>query len=85
VIADFAFKYAKENSRKTVCAVHKATIMKLADGLILECCREAASKYPEIKYEEMVIDNAMLQMALNPLRFDVMVMPNLYGDISSGE
>lgn len=133
-IAEFAFRYAKENGRKTVCAVHKATIMcvaissaataalllrctsgtgvredsaflkpqplnswcllhlcrlfvscrKISDGEFLNCCREAAKKYPEIKYEEMIIDNAMLQMALNPLRFDVMVMPNLYGDIGSG-
>lgn len=57
---------------------------KISDGEFLNCCREAAKKYPEIKYEEMIIDNAMLQMALNPLRFDVMVMPNLYGDIGSG-
>lgn len=82
-IAEFAFRYAKENGRKSVCAVHKATIMKISDGEFLNCCREAAKKYPEVKYEEMVIDNAMLQMALNPLRFDVMVMPNLYGDIGS--
>jgi isocitrate dehydrogenase (NAD+) len=56
---------------------------KLGDGLFLECCREAAKKNPEVKYEEMQIDNAMLQMAMNPNRFDVMVMPNLYGDIAS--
>lgn len=82
-IADFAFKYAHENGRKTVTAVHKATIMKLSDGLFLECCREAAKRYPHIAYEEMIIDSAMLQMAMNPTRFDVMVMPNLYGDIAS--
>ncbi len=82
-IARFAFKYAKENGRKTVTAVHKATVMKLVDGLFLDCCREAAKACPEVKYEEMVIDNAMLHMASNPNRFDVMVMPNLYGDIAS--
>lgn len=82
-IADYAFKYASENGRKTVTAVHKATIHKLGDGLFLECCRKAAANYPGVKYEEMIIDNAMLQMAMNPTRFDVMVMPNLYGDIAS--
>lgn len=82
-IAEFAFKYAAENGRKKVTAVHKATVMKLVDGLFLNCCREAAKKYPQIKYEEMIIDNAMLYMAQDPLRFDVMVMPNLYGDIAS--
>ncbi len=82
-IAAFAFKYAQENGRKKVTAVHKATVMKLVDGLFLDCCREAAAKYPGVKYEEMTIDNAMLYMAQNPNRFDVMVMPNLYGDIAS--
>lgn len=56
---------------------------KIVDGLFLECCREAAAKFPDIKYEEMVIDKAMLTMAANPNYFDVMVMPNLYGDIAS--
>jgi len=57
--------------------------MKLSDGLFLECCRDVAKKYPHIIYEEVNIDNAMLYMASNPARFDVMVMPNLYGDIAS--
>lgn len=82
-IARFAFQYARENGRKTVTAVHKATIMKLVDGLFLQCCREVARDYPDIQYTEMIIDNAMLQMTLRPERFDVMVMPNLYGDIAS--
>ena len=82
-IAEFAFQYAEANGRTTVCAVHKATIMKLSDGLFLECCREAAARHPSIKYEEMLIDNAIMGMTLDPTRFDVMVMPNLYGDISS--
>eukprot|EP01138_Halocafeteria_seosinensis_P007978 gb/GECG01008151.1/.p1 GENE.gb/GECG01008151.1/~~gb/GECG01008151.1/.p1 ORF type:complete len:376 (+),score=44.11 gb/GECG01008151.1/:1-1128(+) len=82
-IAHYAFEYAHQHGRKTVCAVHKATIMKIVDGLFLECCREAAAKYPDIKYEEMVMDKAMLTMAANPTYFDVMVMPNLYGDIAS--
>ncbi|CAE7325287.1 unnamed protein product, partial [Symbiodinium sp. KB8] len=78
-IAKFAFEYAVSHGRKEVTAVHKATIMKLVDGLFLECCREAAAQYPDIKYDEMVIDKAMLQMASDPNVFDVMVMPNLYG------
>jgi len=82
-IAQFAFKYANDNGRKKVTAVHKATVMKLVDGLFLDCCRQAAKAYPNVKYEEMTIDNAMLYMAQNPNRFDVMVMPNLYGDIAS--
>lgn len=82
-IAKFAFEYAVSHGRKEVTAVHKATIMKLVDGLFLECCREAAAQYPDIKYDEMVIDKAMLQMASDPNVFDVMVMPNLYGDIAS--
>jgi isocitrate dehydrogenase (NAD+) len=82
-IAEFAFKFAVDNNRKVVTAVHKATIMKLVDGLFLECCREAAARYPSIQYEEMVIDKAMLQLASSPEKFDVMVMPNLYGDIVS--
>jgi isocitrate dehydrogenase (NAD+) len=82
-IARFAFKYARDNGRGRVTAVHKATLMKLVDGLFLECCREAAAEYPDIEYDEMLIDNAMLQMASRPEKFDVMVMPNLYGDIAS--
>jgi isocitrate dehydrogenase (NAD+) len=82
-IAEFAFKYAHENKRKRVTAVHKATLMKLGDGLFLECCRRAAQGYPHIKYDEMVIDTAMLTMASQPRKMDVMVMPNLYGDIAS--
>lgn len=82
-VARFAFKYAKQNNRKRVTAVHKATLMKLVDGLFLECCREAAAEYPDIEYDEMLIDNAMLHMASHPETFDVMVMPNLYGDIAS--
>ena len=83
-IAAYAFRYAAENGRKTVTAVHKATIHKLSDGLFLECCREAAAAAPPgVAYEEMLIDNAMLHMAQDPTRFDVMVMPNLYGDIAS--
>ncbi len=66
-----------------VSAVHKANIMKKADGLFLECCREAATRYPDIKYEELIVDNACMQLVSNPTQFDVLVMPNLYGDIIS--
>ncbi|KXZ50322.1 hypothetical protein GPECTOR_17g961 [Gonium pectorale] len=82
-IAEFAFAYARENGRQKVSAVHKANIMKKADGLFLECCREAATRYPDIKYEEVIVDNACMQLVSNPTQFDVLVMPNLYGDIIS--
>jgi isocitrate dehydrogenase (NAD+) len=82
-IAEFAFKYAHEVGRKKVTAGHKAAVMKLSDGLFLECCRDVAKKYPHIIYEEVNIDEAMLYMASDPAKFDVMVMPNLYGDIAS--
>lgn len=82
-IAEFAFKFAREQGRKRVTGVHKATLMKLVDGLFLECCREVAKSYPDIIYDEMVIDTVMLGMASKPEKFDLMVMPNLYGDIAS--
>jgi isocitrate dehydrogenase (NAD+) len=82
-IADFAFQFAKENGRHTVTAVHKATIQKLGDGLFLECCREAAARHPEIRYEEMVIDKVVMELGSHPEKFDVMVSPNLYGDVLS--
>ncbi|CAH1784854.1 unnamed protein product [Owenia fusiformis] len=80
-IAKFAFDYATKHNRKTVTAVHKANIMKLADGLFLECCRDVAKLYPKIKLETMIIDNCCMQLVSNPHQFDVMVMPNLYGNI----
>lgn len=82
-IAEFAFYRAELANRKKVTAVHKANIMKLSDGLFLACCREVAAKYPHIKYEEMIVDNTCMQMVANPQQFDVMVMPNLYGNIVS--
>eukprot|EP00198_Chlamydomonas_reinhardtii_P005521 XP_001694857.1 isocitrate dehydrogenase, NAD-dependent [Chlamydomonas reinhardtii] len=82
-IAEFAFAYARENGRSKVTAVHKANIMKKADGLFLECCREVSAKYGDITYEEVIVDNACMQLVSNPLQFDVLVMPNLYGDIIS--
>lgn len=82
-ITEFAFHYARNNQRKKVTAVHKANIMKLSDGLFLKCARKVAEKYPEIQYEEKIVDNACMQLILNPHQFDVMVLENLYGDIVS--
>ncbi len=82
-IGRYAFLYAHRNGRKKVTAVHKANIMKLADGLFLECIRKAHREYPEIEYEELIVDNTCMQMVMRPERFDVMVMENLYGDILS--
>ena len=82
-ICDFAFKYAIENKRKEVTVATKANISKLADGMFLNCFREAAQKHPEIKAKEILIDNLCMQLVTNPSQFDVLVMPNLYGDIVS--
>jgi isocitrate dehydrogenase (NAD+) len=82
-IARFAFEYAVKHGRKKVTAVHKANIMKLSDGLFLECCRRVARDYPQIEYEELIVDNTCMQLVTRPERFDVMVMENLYGDIVS--
>lgn len=82
-IGRYAFEYAREAGRRKVTAVHKANIMKLADGLFLECMRQAAREYPEIEYEELIVDNTCMQLVMRPERFDVMVMENLYGDIIS--
>jgi len=82
-VAEFAFKYAKDNGRHKVTAVHKANIMRMSDGLFLRCCREAAEKHPEIKFEEKYLDTVCLNMVQDPSEYDVLVMPNLYGDIIS--
>lgn len=82
-IAKSAFEYAKAAGRSKVTAVHKANIMKLADGLFLEAVREVAKAYPELSYEEMIVDNMCMQMVMRPERFDVIVTENLYGDILS--
>ncbi|MDO4535988.1 MAG: isocitrate/isopropylmalate dehydrogenase family protein [Clostridium perfringens] len=81
-ICDFAFKYAKENNRKKVTCVHKANIMKISDGLFLEVFRDVAKKY-NIAYDDLIVDAAAMNLVLNPEKYDVMVMPNLYGDILS--
>lgn len=79
-IAKYAFEYAYLNNRKKVTAVHKANIMKLADGLFLESCREVATKYPSIKYNEIIVDNCCMQLVSKPEQFDVMVcsLPYLF-------
>ncbi|OQR76575.1 putative isocitrate dehydrogenase-like [Tropilaelaps mercedesae] len=82
-IARYAFEYAKANGRSQVTAVHKANIMRMSDGLFLQCCREAAEANPDIKYQEMYLDTLCLNMVQDPAKFDVLVMPNLYGDILS--
>lgn len=82
-IAKYAFDYAKLNGRRKVTAVHKANIMKLSDGLFLRCCREVAALHPEIQYQELIVDNASMQLVMKPESFDVLLLPNLYGDIVS--
>ncbi|EFN57225.1 hypothetical protein CHLNCDRAFT_34882 [Chlorella variabilis] len=82
-VAEFAFDYASKHGRRKVTAVHKANIMKLADGLFIKCCREVSERYPDIEYEEMIVDNTCMQLVSKPGQFDVMCMPNLYGDIIS--
>ncbi|XP_054441972.1 isocitrate dehydrogenase [NAD] subunit gamma, mitochondrial-like [Pteronotus mesoamericanus] len=80
-VAEYAFQLAQEKGRKKVTAVHKANIMKLGDGLFLHCCREVASRYPQITFEAMIVDTTTMQLVSRPQQFDVMVMPNLYGNI----
>ncbi|GCB67807.1 hypothetical protein scyTo_0010306, partial [Scyliorhinus torazame] len=82
-IAEFAFEYARNNQRSTVTAVHKANIMRMSDGLFLRKCREAAENCKDIKFTEMYLDTVCLNMVQDPTQFDVLVMPNLYGDILS--
>ena len=82
-IAKAAFAWAKLEGRKKVTAIHKANIMKMSDGLFLRCCREVAKDYPEIGYGELIVDNACMQMVMRPETYDVLVLPNLYGDIVS--
>ncbi|EJW81277.1 isocitrate dehydrogenase [Wuchereria bancrofti] len=80
-IAKFAFDYATKFGRHKVTAIHKANIMKLGDGLFLRNCEEVSKLYPNIKFESMIIDNCCMQLVSRPEQFDVMVMPNLYGNI----
>lgn len=82
-IARFAFRYARENGRRKVSVVHKANIMKFTDGLFLEVAREVAREFPEIEFEDVIVDNLCMQLVRRPERFDVLLLPNLYGDIVS--
>jgi len=82
-ISEFAFNYAVENNRKEVCVVTKANICKLSDGLFLNCAREVSKNYPEIKFREILVDNCCMQLVQKPEQFDVLLLPNLYGDIVS--
>lgn len=82
-IARYAFEYARSNRRRKVTAVHKANIMKLSDGLFLECFYNVAKEYPEIEADDKIIDNCCMQLVMRPEQFDVLVLENLYGDIVS--
>ena len=82
-ICRFAFDYALRNGRKEVCVVTKANIMKLSDGLFLNTYRDVAKDYPQIKQREILVDNLCMQLVQKPEQFDVLVLPNLYGDIVS--
>ncbi|KAF1950420.1 hypothetical protein CC80DRAFT_496856 [Byssothecium circinans] len=82
-IAKFAFAFALANNRKKVTCIHKANIMKLADGLFRNTCKKVSEDYPTVEYSDMIVDNASMQCVSRPQQFDVMVMPNLYGGILS--
>jgi isocitrate dehydrogenase (NAD+) len=82
-IADFAFHHARTNRRRKVTAVHKANIMKMGDGLFLECTRRSAARCLDIEYEERIVDAACMRLVMDPSLFDILVLPNLYGDIVS--
>jgi isocitrate dehydrogenase (NAD+) len=74
---------ARRDKRRKVSAAHKTSIMRMTDGLFLDCCRSVATRYPDVSYEEVVIDNLCMQLALDPAPFDVILLENLYGDIVS--
>jgi isocitrate dehydrogenase (NAD+) len=82
-IAKFAFEYARRHGRQRVTAVHKANIMKLSDGLFLECFRKVSKDYPDIQAEDKIVDNMCMQLVMRPEKSDVLVLENLYGDIVS--
>jgi len=82
-VVRFAFEYARANRRRQVIAVHKANILKVTDGLFLRVAHEVAADYPDIAFQDLIIDNMCMQLVLQPERYDVLVMPNLYGDIVS--
>jgi len=82
-VARFAFDYARTHNRKRVTAVHKANIMKMSDGLFLRCARKVGEEFPEIACDDRIVDNACMQLVIKPTQFDVLLLPNLYGDIVS--
>lgn len=82
-IARFAFDHARRHGRKRITAIHKANIMKLGDGLFLDCVRRVATEYPDIDCDDKIVDAACMQLVMNPQAFDVLLLPNLYGDIVS--
>ncbi len=82
-IARFAFEYARSHGRRKVTAIHKANIMKLSDGLFLECARAVSHEYPDISYDERIVDAACMHLVMHPEKLDVLLLPNLYGDIVS--
>src|SRR5262249_44599729 len=82
-IGEFAFRYARMYGRKRVTAIHKANILKLGDGLFLESVRRVAHEHPDVTYDERIIDAACMQLVMSPEKFDVLLLPNLYGDIVS--
>ena len=82
-ISRYAFEYARREKRKRVACIHKANIMKLSDGLFLRSSRQVAHDFPDIHYSEIIVDNACMQLVMNPYQFDVLLMENLYGDIVS--
>jgi len=82
-IVRFAFEYARKNNRRKVTAVHKANIMKCSDGLFLETARNVAKRYPDIEFEDRIVDNMCMQLVQKPKLYDVIVLPNLYGDVVS--
>src|SRR4030065_1390793 len=82
-IVRFAFEYARKHGRRKVTAVHKANIMKCTDGLFLRVCGEGAESYPDIEFEDRIVDNMCMQLVQKPELYDVLVLPNLYGDIVS--
>ena len=82
-IVEYAFEYARKHGRQKVTAVHKANIMKFSDGLFLDVVREVAAEYPDIEFDDRIVDNMCMQLVQRPEEYDVLVLPNLYGDIVS--
>ena len=82
-VSEYAFEYARANGRKRITAVHKANIMKMSDGLFLDCFREVAKRYPDIEADDRIIDNMCMQLVMHPQRYDMLLLENLYGDIVS--